>query len=414
MHFFRPCTCRLIGFLLLAAVFFILPGAVRPARASTATTSVTVLLVCGDGVKDASEACDGTDFGGLACHDYGFNEGELTCSADCNTITTGFCSTCGNSVREGYEQCDASDFGGNSCSTFGYNTGTLSCSGGCNVVLTACASVGVTEPGSAGSQGGGSGSRGGGGPVGFNPGSELAPKETKVIIIGKAYPGSDVNVLIDGKVIGIVKADPKADFYFETKAITPGVVGIGIWAEDSYGRKSALQTLTFRVASGAVTTVSGAYLSPSIDIDKPTVAKGETLKIFGQTVPESDVMVHVNSEAEIIKQTDATAKGDWNLDFDTTPLADEEYHIAKASFQLKAKDNIIQSGFSKSMSFYVGKSGKAEVCPNADLNKDKKVNLVDFSILLFYWGTDNACADQNHNKKVDLIDFSIMLYYWTG
>jgi len=42
------------------------------------------------------------------------------------------------------------------------------------------------------------------------------------------------------------------------------------------------------------------------------------------------------------------------------------------------------------------------------------VNITDFSILLYWWGTDNACADQNHNGTVDLIDFSIMMYYWTG
>ena len=49
-----------------------------------------------------------------------------------------------------------------------------------------------------------------------------------------------------------------------------------------------------------------------------------------------------------------------------------------------------------------------------DLNGDGKVNLIDFSILLFYWGSDNACADQNSNGKVDLVDFSILLYNWTG
>jgi hypothetical protein len=33
---------------------------------------------------------------------------------------------------------------------------------------------------------------------------------------------------------------------------------------------------------------------------------------------------------------------------------------------------------------------------------------------MYYWGTDNECADQNQNGIVDLVDFSIMMYYWTG
>ena len=44
-----------------------------------------------------------------------------------------------------------------------------------------------------------------------------------------------------------------------------------------------------------------------------------------------------------------------------------------------------------------------------DLNGDGRVNLVDFSILLFYWGTNNECADQNLDGTVDLIDFSLQL-----
>jgi hypothetical protein len=48
------------------------------------------------------------------------------------------------------------------------------------------------------------------------------------------------------------------------------------------------------------------------------------------------------------------------------------------------------------------------------LNADKKVNLTDFSILLYNWGTKNPCADQNHDGNVNLIDFSIMMFNWTG
>lgn len=50
-----------------------------------------------------------------------------------------------------------------------------------------------------------------------------------------------------------------------------------------------------------------------------------------------------------------------------------------------------------------------------DLNFDGKVDLVDFSILLFNWGIPkNPIADINNDGKVDLVDFSIMLYWWTG
>lgn len=51
----------------------------------------------------------------------------------------------------------------------------------------------------------------------------------------------------------------------------------------------------------------------------------------------------------------------------------------------------------------------------ADFNQDNKVDLVDFSILLYNWGMPkNEAADLNKDGRVDLVDFSIMLYWWTG
>jgi len=77
----------------------------------------------------------------------------------------------------------------------------------------------------------------------------------------------------------------------------------------------------------------------------------------------------------------------------------------------------LESNFSslQKSSFYIGKGAPAEgICPRGDLNKDGRVNLIDFSILLYWWGRTNSCADLNGNGIVDLPDFSVMLYYWTG
>jgi len=66
------------------------------------------------------------------------------------------------------------------------------------------------------------------------------------------------------------------------------------------------------------------------------------------------------------------------------------------------------------LSFYIGEGAEQGICPYADLNKDGRVNLIDFSILLFWWGKDDMCCDQNQDGNVNIVDFSILLYYWTG
>ncbi|MDA3840392.1 MAG: hypothetical protein PF572_04845 [Patescibacteria group bacterium] len=398
------------------------PFSLRAATQENLLTSVTLLLVCGDGFIQGLEVCDPgdppvfpIDVSGLTCLDFEYasgeyyNSGDLDCLSDCTDYDTSGCYNCGNNIKEDSEECDGADYNEQTCITFGFTSGSLICTADCRISLENCESFDVP------SGGGGGGSTGGnsGLTTGFNPGSDVPPGETKVIVRGKSYPNSDVQILLDGKVIGISRTDTLANFYFETDEISAGVASFSFWSEDPVGLKSTLLSLTFRVTLGAVTNISGVYISPTIDIDKKTVTRGDTVTVFGSTVPESGVNVHINSPEEFINSIESTDDGKWELIFNTEPL-EEEFHTAKALFTIASADNTLQSGFSKSISFFVGTVGGEAVCAEADLNGDERVNITDFSILLYHWGTDNECADQNQNGVVDLIDFSVMMYYWTG
>ena len=114
---------------------------------------------------------------------------------------------------------------------------------------------------------------------------------------------------------------------------------------------------------------------------------------------------------EIIKETKAETDGTWFYIFDTSVLEAGVYTLRAKATSLEG----LLSSYSKVLRFYyIVEEIPEVVCPNADLNGDGRVSLVDFSILLYYWGTDNACCDQNQDWVVGLPDFSIMMYYWTG
>ena len=49
--------------------------------------------VCGDGVREGVEECDGSDFGGLDCTDFSCDPGPLACDLDC-MIDTSVCTGC--------------------------------------------------------------------------------------------------------------------------------------------------------------------------------------------------------------------------------------------------------------------------------------------------------------------------------
>lgn len=295
---------------------------------------------------------------------------------------------CGNDIKEGSEQCDGSDLNSGTCVSRGYVSGTLSCNADCTFNTSNCSS-------------GGGGGGGGGSPP---------PTETKVIIKGKAYPLSSVTVLKDGKVITIATADSQADFKVEITDITAGVWTFGIWAEDKNGKKSITFSFTTSVISGMTTSISGIFLPPTINLSETVLQKGEILNILGQTAPESDISVFINSPEEIIEKTKAEIDGTWFLSFDTTPLEDG-FHATRA--KATSPEGLL-STFSQTLMFNIGEI-IGGIIKSADINGDGRVNLVDFSILLYNWGTpENLKADLNSDGEVNLIDFSIMMYWWTG
>ncbi len=350
------------------------------AQTFTATTTVNI-SVCGNGIVEApTEVCDD----GVNTGQYSTSTANKQCATDCRSVAP----YCGDGILQQLygETCDD----GNNLSGDG-------CSATCQIESTAPL-PGPPPPSSGG---------------GFAGGSFTPPRETQVVVQGKAYPGASVNILKDGALIGIVQADTSANFYFSTTNVAPGVTTFGFWAEDASGLKSIALTTTFTVTADAVTTVSGAFLPPTIAIDKRQVKQGDTLTISGQSAPLVTVETHVHSANDLMVATSSDQAGNWKVLFDTTPLANNDFHTVTADFTTSETGNVQKSTLSQSLSFYVGTAnvGKSFI---ADLNHDGKVNLADFSILLFYWGTSTQLADLNSDGKVDLQDFSILLFNWTG
>lgn len=249
---------------------------------------------------------------------------------------------------------------------------------------------------------------------------------TKVILKGLAYPGSSVTILKDGRVVTTVQADPLANFNVEITDITAGIYTFGVWSEDKKGVRSRIFSFTTSVTDGMITTVSGIFLPPTINLDKEAVTRGENIGILGQTAPESNVSIFVYSEeGPVVKKTKADTAGSYFYNLDTTPI-EEGAHAAKA--KSSTVDGLI-SDFSEVLSFQVLYPSLEEVPEkvpervsipvNINRDFDEKgnniVNLIDVSILLFNWGIPkNSWADINKDGQVDLIDFSILLYHWTG
>ncbi len=103
-------------------------------------SSGPVPAVCGDGVADDGEACDGTDLREQSCADLGLPDGTLVCTASCDLDATG-CSVCGDGQLGSGEDCDGTALGGETCESQGFDDGTLSCTPACGFDTTNCSSL---------------------------------------------------------------------------------------------------------------------------------------------------------------------------------------------------------------------------------------------------------------------------------
>ncbi|MBI5221904.1 MAG: hypothetical protein HY980_00170 [Candidatus Magasanikbacteria bacterium] len=259
------------------------------------------------------------------------------------------------------------------------------------------------------SSGGNNGGGGGGGSGG------IIATVTSVNFSGRAYPKSTVTLLKDAQIAGTTIAGTDANFQISISSLSSGNYIFSLYGEDSKGVRSSLLTFPTSVTSGVTTYVSGIFIAPTIAVDKSEVKRGDNIAIFGQSVPNGDITIGVNSDEEFFNKTKAGQNGAYLLYFDTSPLAVEQHFVRS-----KAASNDAVSSFSKSISFVVGTKNIAANAPKTvekgDINGDKRVNLVDFSIVAYWYKRPSppASSDLNGDGKVNLIDFSIMAFYWTG
>ncbi len=371
----------LVGLMIAAAV---LMWGVSLTQANDVPTSA-IITICGDGLVGVGEVCDaGRPFniGG-----YASSTTLRTCEPGCETFGP-YCGDHTLQVRFG-EQCDD-----------GNNTSGDLCDATC-----------ATEPPPPPTGGAGGSPSVGSTPFvpGASPGSIPSERQTKVVLRGKAYANSTVNILLDGKAVGTVTADSNADFLFTTTAITPGTATFSFWSRDAAGVDSITTSMVFEVVQSAVTTLANIYLPPTIAASSKQIKPGGLVTLSGYTVPSAKVSSPIIPGDKSALSSTADGSGKWALQVDTASLSNG-FHSVKSMFQLPDGS---KSGYGRSLSFFVGE-GEPPAGKSPDLNLDGKVNLIDFSIFLTSWGTDNDRSDFNSDTKVNLADFSIMLFAWTG
>lgn len=237
----------------------------------------------------------------------------------------------------------------------------------------------------------------------------------KVIFKGVAYPEAQVNLLQESALVASQSTNSLGQFTVEIDNLAEGVYTFSLQVQQVTGYKSLITSYTFNVIADTVTTISTIVLPPTLELTQNSLNLGEFLPVVGRAAPLSRVVIGLDDQdafAEVV----ADQSGNWQYLLDSKALSLGEHG-------LKAKMGIADGNFSiycEEQKFIL--SAEGEPIPEvlgptkrtADFNNDGKVDLVDFSILLYYWSRASELTDIDKSGIVDLVDFSILLYEWTG
>lgn len=264
------------------------------------------------------------------------------------------------------------------------------------------------------------GTPGAGGPGGsgdIRGGSSLL-FQSSVVISGRAPANSSVTILKDGTQQSSVQASPTGAFSATISSLERGTYTFVSFATDGEARKTSRFSSTLTLNSGTTNAISAVLLSPTVAPDTEQIDIGDDMRLSGIAVPETTVHVLVRDVpaagqvgVPLEYTASSTATGVWEF---TVPAKD----LKRGTYEVKVKTVAAETSSQFNAPTYVGvgeaPAAQADTGNRSDINRDGKVNLVDFSILLTHWNDSDPDADINLDDIVNLSDFSILLFNWTG
>lgn len=250
-------------------------------------------------------------------------------------------------------------------------------------------------------------------PTGGSTSGSISLPKTAVGFFGYAYPNAIVTLLKGGQVNTTVTANANGAFSITLEELYSSNTIYSLFAEDLDGNRSLLLNYPMVVQTGYFTQLNGIRFAPTIVTDKLEVRNGDYLTVYGYALGDKELDVTITGGGtETIFTLTSQPDGTYKIVLPVSGLKKGEYSV----FINYKNDTRI----SKLIKFAIGDKNvffteDLSSIPG-DCNVDKIINLVDFSILAYWYGKDNppSCVDTNKDGVINLTDFSILAFYWTG
>ena len=248
-------------------------------------------------------------------------------------------------------------------------------------------------------------------------GAAILATSSTVNFSGRTFPGAVVTILRDGVVVTTVLTGSDGSFLSTLTGVDAGSYVFSLYVTDQKGAVSASDAFPFVINGKSVVNITNIVFSPTIATDKLVIQKGAMLTVSGYAEPGSAVTI---SSKQFPYTYGATADQDGlytaKLDLSMLSIGAYTLHaVATKNGQStpSSKGKIVLIGLSVGTGTKTGAGG---VCTEGDLNCDGRVDIVDYSIMKYWYKKQNppAAVDLSHDGIVNLKDFSILAADWTG
>jgi len=242
-----------------------------------------------------------------------------------------------------------------------------------------------------------------------------------ITLKGYGYISGTVYVLRDAQLLGSVNTDTSGHFSFPSSFTGGGTYKYSLYGVDKDGLRSALTSLLVTVAATESKTVNNIVLPPTLSLVNDQLNKGDTLVARGYTFPLSNVYGKFSIPGVTVS-VKANGLGYYEFSIATSNFPTGVHSVQTQATVLDGFQSVFSNpvGFGldtpyKKRYFNIPRCGLLE---QPDLNCDGRVNIIDVSILMFYFKRPlvpgREFVDLNGDGKVDIIEFSIIAYFWTG
>ena len=238
---------------------------------------------------------------------------------------------------------------------------------------------------------------------------------TSVSFAGTSFPGARITILTDGVLTTSATTTAQGAFTIVLPAVTIGNHVFTINSIDTNGFRSSNFLIPLLVAERTTLTVSGIVATPVMWADQSAVKQGDNLIVSGLSSPGARVTIRLKGPSSALITTRSNNVGLFRVVINTKPFLRGTYTL-EASVIVGDKE----TPASRPETVLLGDTTTFNPAGTqtllGDFNADQRVNLVDFSMIAFWYAKPGAPAqfDLNNDGQIDLKDFSIMAFYWTG